>query len=211
MASHGRRFASYATKRHKAMKARKKQQALKIRRQVRNIQKQQRTVKTKFNSLQHSIYKNSPAARALNQDTAFMSRRELMKNGYNREKAFNELNTYNNRVSSTKSGVKDIWDRSVHTIINTRKGKENLSKNNMSDTEFMKRFHRMQGNKESTKSFWSTYSKLEDVMQVKGVTATSPQIAKEAMLHFGNSESEIISDEMVNELMGTVNGIVLDE
>ena len=46
-------------------------------------------------------------------------------------------------------------------------------------------------------------------MKIKGVTATSPQIAKEAILHFGNGETEIVSDSMVDELMGMVYGIQL--
>ena len=209
MASHGRRFARASVKRHKAMKAKQKAKQVKIRKQVKNIQKMQKSTKQKFESLQHSVYKNSPAARSLKQNTAFMSKKELMKNGYNREKAFNELNKYNNRVSSTRSGVKDIWDRSANTIIHTRKGREYLAKKSMTDDEFIHQFHNIQVDKKKAQSFWSLYSKLEDVMKIKGVTATSPQIAKEAILHFGNGETEIVSDSMVDELMGMVYGIQL--
>lgn len=209
MASHGRRFASASTKRHKAMKAKQKAKQVKIRKQVKSIQKMQKSTKQKFESLQHSVYKNSPAARALKQNTAFMSKKELMKNGYNREKAFNELNKYNNRVSSTRSGVKDMWDRSANTIIHTRKGREYLAKKSMTDDEFIHQFHNIQVDKKKAQSFWSLYSKLEDVMKIKGVTATSPQIAKEAILHYGNGETQIVSDEMVDELMGMVYGIQL--
>lgn len=209
MASHGRRFARASTKRHKAMKAKQKAKQVKIRKQVKSIQKVQKSTKQKFESLQHSVYKDSPAARAFKTDTAFMSKKELMKNGYNREKAFNELNKYNNRVSSTRSGVKDIWDRSANTIIHTRKGREYLANKSMTDDEFLHQFHNIQVDKKKAEGFWKLYSQLEDVMKIKGVTATSPQIAKEAILHFGNGETEIVSDEIVNELMGMVYGIQL--
>lgn len=209
MASHGRRFASASVKRHKAMKARKKAQQVKIRKQVKNIQKMQKSTRQKIERLQHSVYKNSPAVRSFKKSTAFMSKRELMRNGYNRERAFNELNRYNNRVSSTRSGVKDMWERSANTIIHTRKGREYLAKKSMTDEEFMHRFHNIQVDKKKAQGFWHLYSQLEDVMKIKGVTATSPQIAKEAILHFGNGETEIVSDEIVNELMGTVYGIQL--
>lgn len=209
MASHGRRFASARTKRHKKKKKKERNQQADIREEVKDIQKMQKSVKQKYNRLQHSVYKNSPAARSFKKDIAFMSKKDLLKSGYNREKAFNELNKYNNRVSSTRSGVKDIWDRSANTIIHTRKGREYLAKKSMTDDEFIHQFHSIQVDKKKAQSFWHLYSQLEDVMKIKGVTATSPQIAKEAILHFGNGETEIVSDEIVNELMETVYGIQL--
>ena len=211
MASHGRRFASKSTIRHKKMKVRQRQQARQLRKQVREIQKQQKVVRIKYDTLQHSVYKNSPAARALNTKTAFQSKRKLMQNGYNRETARHQLNTYNNRISSTKQGVRDIWDRSAQTIIKTKKGKQILKNNHMSDDEFLNRFHKVQANKASASGFWSLYSKISDVMQLKGVTATSPQVAQEALITYGNGESETISDDVIDDLMGTVNGIVLDD
>lgn len=209
MASHGRRFASARTKRHKKKKKKERIQQVNIRDEVKDIQKMQKSVKQKYNRLQHSVYKNSPAARSFKKDIAFMSKKDLLKSGYNREKAFNELNRYNNRVSSTRSGVKDMWDRSANTIIHTRKGREFLAKKSMTDDEFIHQFHNIQIDKKKAQGFWHLYSQLEDVMKIKGVTATSPQIAKEAILHFGNGETEIVSDEIVNELMETVYGIQL--
>ena len=138
-----------------------------------------------------------------------MSKRELLKSGYNREKVRTQLRMYNNRVSSTRQGVKDIWDKSANTIINTRQGRNFLNKKGLSEKEFFTRFHEIQKSKQQAKSFWEVYGKLQDVMQVKGVKATSPQIAKEAILHFGNGETEIVSDQIVNELIGNVYGITL--
>lgn len=209
MASHGRRFASASTKRHKAMKARKRLKNTQLRKEVKRIQQQQRVTKIKYQRLQHSVYKDSPAARALNTKTAFMSKRELLKNGYNREKVRTQLRMYNKRVSSTRQGVKDIWDKSANTIINTRQGRKFLNKKGLSEKEFFDRFHEIQKSKEQAQSFWELYGKLQDVMQVKGVKATSPQLAKEAILHFGNGETQIVSDEIVNELIGNVYGITL--
>lgn len=209
MASHRRRFASASTKRHKAMKARKRLESTKLRKEVRRIQKQQRATMLKYKRLQHSIYKDSPAARALNPRTAFMSKRELLKSGYNREKVRTQLRTYNNRISSTRQGVKRIWDKSANTIINTRQGRNFLNKRGLSEKEFFTKFHEIQKSKEQAKNFWELYGKLQDVMQVKGVKATSPQIAKEAILHYGNGETQIVSDEIVNELIGNVYGITL--
>lgn len=209
MASHGRRFASASVKRHKAMKARKRLENKQLRKEVKKIQQQQRVTKIKYQRLQHSVYRDSPAARALNSKTAFMSKRELLKSGYNREKVRTQLRTYNNRVSSTRQGVKDMWDRSANTIINTRQGRNFLNKKGLSEKEFFTRFHEIQRNKDQAKSFWELYGKLQDVMQVKGVKATSPQIAKEAILHFGNGETELVSEDIVNELIGNVYGITL--
>lgn len=209
MASHGRRFASASTKRHKAMKARKRLKETQLRREVRKIQTQQRITMLKYQRLQHSIYRDSPAARSLNTRTAFMSKRELLKSGYNREKARTQLRMYNSRISSTRQGVKRIWDRSANTIINTRQGRNFLNKKGLSEKEFFSKFHEIQKSKEQAQSFWELYGKLQDVMQVKGVKATSPQIAKEAILHFGNGETQIVSDEIVNELIGNVYGITL--
>lgn len=209
MASHGRRFASASTKRHKAMKARKRLENKQLRKEVKKIQQQQRVTKIKYQRLQHSAYRDSPAARALNIKTAFMSKRELLKSGYNREKVRTQLRMYNNRVSSTRQGVKDMWDRSANTIINTRQGRNFLNKKGLSEKEFFTRFHEIQRNKDQAKSFWELYGKLQDVMQVKGVKATSPQIAKEAILHFGNGETELVSEDIVNELIGNVYGITL--
>lgn len=191
------------------MKARKRLESTKLRKEVRSIQQQQRVTKIKYQRLQHSVYRDSPAARALNTNTAFMSKRELLKSGYNREKVRTQLRTYNNRVSSTRQGVKDIWDKSANTIINTRQGRNFLNKKGLSEKEFFSRFHEIQKSKEQAKSFWELYGKLQDVMQVKGVKATSPQIAKEAILHFGNGETQLVSDEIVNELIGNVYGITL--
>ena len=191
------------------MKARKHLKETQLRKEVRKIQQQQRMTMQKYQRLQHSIYKDSPAARALNTRTAFMSKRELLKSGYNREKARTQLRMYNNRISSTRQGVKKIWDRSANTIIKTRKGRDFLNKRGLSENEFFSRFHEIQKSKEQAKSFWELYGKLQDVMQVKGVKATSPQIAKEAILHYGNGETEIVSDDIVNELIGNVYGITL--
>lgn len=209
MASHGRRFASASTKRHKAMKARKRLKETQLRKEVRKIQTQQRMTMIKYQRLQHSVYKNSPATRALNTRTAFMSKRELLKSGYNREKARTQLRTYNSRISSTRQGVNKIWDRSANTIIKTKKGRDFLNKRGLSEKEFFTKFHEIQKSREQAQSFWELYGKLQDVMQVKGVKATSPQIAKEAILHYGNGETQIVSDEMVNELIGNVYGITL--
>lgn len=209
MASHGRRFASASVKRHKAMKARKRLENKQLRKQVKKIQQQQRVTKIKYQRLQHSVYRDSPAARALDTKTAFMSKRELLKSGYNREKVRTQLRTYNNRVSSTRQGVKDIWDKSANTIINTRQGRNFLNKKGLSEKEFFTRFHEIQKSKQQAQSFWELYGKLQDVMQVKGVKATSPQIAKEAILHFGNGETELVSDQIVNDLIGNVYGINL--
>lgn len=209
MASHGRRFASASVKRHKAMKAKRRLKNTQLRKEVKRIQQQQRVTKIKYQRLQHSVYRDSPAARSLNTKTAFMSKRELLKSGYNREKVRTQLRTYNNRVSSTRQGVKDIWDKSANTIINTRQGRNFLNKKGLSEKEFFSKFHEIQKSKEQAKSFWELYGKLQDVMQVKGVKATSPQLAKEAILHFGNGETQIVSDEIVNELIGNVYGITL--
>lgn len=191
------------------MKARKRLKNTQLRKEVKKIQQQQRVTKIKYQRLQHSIYKDSPAARSLNTKTAFMSKKELLKSGYNREKVRTQLRTYNNRVSSTRQGVKDIWDKSANTIINTRQGRNFLNKRGLSEKEFFSKFHEIQKSKEQAKSFWELYGKLQDVMQVKGVKATSPQLAKEAILHFGNGETQIVSDEIVNELIGNVYGITL--
>lgn len=191
------------------MKARKRLENKQLRKEVKRIQQQQRVTKIKYQRLQHSIYRDSPAARSLNTRTAFMSKRELLKSGYNREKVRTQLRTYNNRVSSTRQGVKRIWDRSANTIINTRQGRNFLNKRGLSEKEFFSKFHEIQKSKQQAKSFWELYGKLQDVMQVKGVKATSPQIAKEAILHYGNGETQIVSDEMVNELIGNVYGITL--
>lgn len=191
------------------MKARKRLKATQLRKEVKRIQTQQRMTMQKYQRLQHSVYKDSPAARALNTRTAFMSKRELLKSGYNREKARTQLRTYNSRISSTRQGVKRIWDRSANTIIKTKKGREFLNKRGLSDKEFFTKFHEIQKSKEQAKNFWELYGKLQDVMQVKGVKATSPQIAKEALLHYGNGETQIVSDEIVNELIGNVYGITL--
>lgn len=191
------------------MKARKRLENKQLRKEVKKIQQQQRVTKIKYQRLQHSVYRDSPAARALNSKTAFMSKRELLKSGYNREKVRTQLRTYNNRVSSTRQGVKDMWDRSANTIINTRQGRNFLNKKGLSEKEFFTRFHEIQRNKDQAKSFWELYGKLQDVMQVKGVKATSPQIAKEAILHFGNGETELVSEDIVNELIGNVYGITL--
>lgn len=191
------------------MKARKRLENKQLRKQVKKIQQQQKVTKIKYQRLQHSVYKDSPAARALNTKTAFMSKKELLKSGYNREKARTQLRTYNSRISSTRQGVKRIWDRSANTIIKTKKGREFLNKRGLSENEFFTKFHEIQKNKEQAKNFWDLYGKLQDVMQVKGVKATSPQIAKEAILHYGNGETQIVSDEIVNELIGNVYGITL--
>ena len=191
------------------MKARKHLKETQLRKEVREIQRQQRMTMQKYQRLQHSIYKDSPAARALNTRTAFMSKRELLKSGYNREKARTQLRMYNGRISSTRQGVKKIWDRSANTIIKTKKGRDFLNKRGLSENEFFTKFHEIQKSKEQAKNFWDLYGKLQDVMQVKGVKATSPQIAKEAILHYGNGETQIVSDEMVNELIGNVYGITL--
>lgn len=191
------------------MKARKRLKNTQLRKEVKRIQQQQRVTKIKYQRLQHSIYRDSPAARSLNTRTAFMSKRELLKSGYNREKVRTQLRTYNNRVSSTRQGVKRIWDKSANTIINTRQGRNFLNKKGLSEKEFFSKFHEIQKSKEQAKSFWELYGKLQDVMQVKGVKATSPQIAKEAILHFGNGETQLVSDEIVNELIGNVYGITL--
>ena len=191
------------------MKARKRLENKQLRKEVKKIQQQQRVTKIKYQRLQHSVYRDSPAARALNSKTAFMSKRELLKSGYNREKVRTQLRMYNNRVSSTRQGVKDMWDRSANTIINTRQGRNFLNKKGLSEKEFFTRFHEIQRNKDQAKSFWELYGKLQDVMQVKGVKATSPQIAKEAILHFGNGETELVSEDIVNELIGNVYGITL--
>lgn len=191
------------------MKARKRLKNTQLRKEVKKIQQQQRVTKIKYQRLQHSVYKDSPAARALNEKTAFMSKRELLKSGYNREKVRTQLRMYNKRVSSTRQGVKDIWDKSANTIINTRQGRNFLNKKGLSEKEFFDRFHEIQKSKEQAQSFWELYGKLQDVMQVKGVKATSPQLAKEAILHFGNGETQIVSDEIVNELIGNVYGITL--
>lgn len=191
------------------MKARKRLENKQLRKEVKKIQQQQRITKIKYQRLQHSVYRDSPAARALNTKTAFMSKRELLKSGYNREKVRTQLRMYNNRVSSTRQGVKDIWDKSANTIINTRQGRNFLNKKGLSEKEFFTRFHEIQKSKEQAKSFWELYGKLQDVMQVKGVKATSPQIAKEAILHFGNGETELVSEDIVNELIGNVYGITL--
>lgn len=191
------------------MKAKRRLKNTQLRKEVKKIQQQQRITKIKYQRLQHSVYRDSPAARALNTKTAFMSKRELLKSGYNREKVRTQLRMYNNRVSSTRQGVKDIWDKSANTIINTRQGRNFLNKKGLSEKEFFSRFHEIQKSKEQAKSFWELYGKLQDVMQVKGVKATSPQIAKEAILHFGNGETQIVSDEIVNELIGNVYGITL--
>ena len=209
MASHGRRFASASVKRHKTMKARKRLENKQLRKQVKKIQQQQRVTKIKYQRLQHSVYRDSPAARSLDTKTAFMSKRELLKSGYNREKVRTQLRTYNNRISSTRQGVKDIWDKSANTIINTRQGRNFLNKNGLSEKEFFNKFHEIQKSKDQAKSFWELYGKLQDVMQVKGVKATSPQIAKEAILHFGNGETQLVSEDIVNELIGNVYGITL--
>ena len=209
MASHGRRFASASVKRHKAMKARKRLENKQLRKQVKKIQQQQRVTKIKYQRLQHSVYRDSPAARALDTKTAFMSKRELLKSGYNREKVQTQLRTYNNRVSSTRQGVKDIWDKSANTIINTRQGRNFLNKKGLSEKEFFNKFHQIQKDKDQAKSFWELYGKLQDVMQVKGVKATSPQIAKEAILHYGNGETQLVSEDIVNDLIGNVYGINL--
>ena len=209
MASHGKRFASKSVKRHKAMKARKRLENKQLRKQVKKIQQQQRVTKIKYQRLQHSVYRDSPAARALDTKTAFMSKRELLKSGYNREKVRTQLRTYNNRVSSTRQGVKDIWDKSANTIINTRQGRNFLNKKGLSEKEFFNKFHQIQKDKDQAKSFWELYGKLQDVMQVKGVKATSPQIAKEAILHYGNGETQLVSEDIVNDLIGNVYGINL--
>lgn len=209
MASHGRRVASASVKRHKVMKARKRLENKQLRKQVKKIQQQQRVTKIKYQRLQHSVYRDSPAARALDTKTAFMSKRELLKSGYNREKVRTQLRTYNNRVSSTRQGVKDIWDKSANTIINTRQGRNFLNKKGLSEKEFFNKFHQIQKYKDQAKSFWELYGKLQDVMQVKGVKATSPQIAKEAILHYGNGETQLVSEDIVNELIGNVYGINL--
>lgn len=191
------------------MKAKRRLKNTQLRKEVKKIQQQQRVTKIKYQRLQHSVYKDSPAARSLNTKTAFMSKRDLLKSGYNREKVRTQLRMYNNRVSSTRQGVKDIWDKSANTIINTRQGRNFLNKKGLSEKEFFNKFHEIQKSKEQAKSFWELYGKLQDVMQVKGVKATSPQIAKEAILHFGNGETQIVSDEIVNELIGNVYGITL--
>ena len=191
------------------MKAKRRLKNTQLRKEVKRIQQQQRVTKIKYQRLQHSVYRDSPAARSLNTKTAFMSKRELLKSGYNREKVRTQLRTYNNRVSSTRQGVKDIWDKSANTIINTRQGRNFLNKRGLSEKEFFSKFHEIQKSKEQAKSFWELYGKLQDVMQVKGVKATSPQLAKEAILHFGNGETQIVSDEIVNELIGNVYGITL--
>lgn len=209
MASHGRRFASASVKRRKTMKARKRLENKQLRKQVKKIQQQQKVTKIKYQRLQHSIYKDSPAVRALNTKTAFMSKRDLLKSGYNREKVRTQLRTYNNRISSTRQGVKDIWDRSASTIINTRQGRNFLNKKGLTEKEFFNKFHQIQKDKYQAKSFWELYGKLQDVMQVKGVKATSPQIAKEAILHYGNGETQLVSEEIVNELIGNIYGITL--
>lgn len=209
MASHGRRFASASTKRHKAMKARKRWENRQLRKQVKKLQQQQRATKLKYQRLQHSVYRDSPAARALNTKKAFMSKRELLKSGYNREKVRTQLRTYNNRVSSTRQGVKDIWDRSANTIINTRQGRKFLNKKGLSEKDFFNKLHEIQKSKEQAKSFWKLYGKLQDIMQVKGIKATSPQIAKEVVLHYGNDETQLVSEDIVNELTGNVYGITL--
>lgn len=209
MASHGRRFASASVKRHKAMKARKRLENKQLRKQVKKIQQQQRVTKIKYQRLQHSVYRDSPAARALDTKTAFMSKKELLKSGYNREKVKTQLRTYNNSVSSTRQGVKDIWDKSANTIINTRQGRNFLNKKGLSEKEFFNKFHQIQKDKNQAKSFWELYGKLQDVMQVKGVKATSPQIAKEALLHYGNGETQLVSEDIVNDLIGNVYGINL--
>lgn len=191
------------------MKARKRLENKQLRKQVKKIQQQQKVTKIKYQRLQHSVYRDSPAARALDAKTAFMSKRELLKSGYNREKVRTQLRTYNNRISSTRQGVKDIWDKSANTIINTRQGRNFLNKKGLSEKEFFNKFHKIQKDKDQAKSFWELYGKLQDIMQVKGVKATSPQIAKEAVLHFGNGETQLVSDEIVNELIGNVYGITL--
>ena len=191
------------------MKAKRRLKNTQLRKEVKRIQQQQRVTKIKYQRLQHSVYKDSPAARALNTKSAFMSKKELLKSGYNREKVRTQLRMYNNRVSSTRQGVKDIWDKSANTIINTRQGRNFLNKKGLSEKEFFTRFHEIQKSKEQAQSFWELYGKLQDVMQVKGVKATSPQIAKEAILHFGNGETQLVSDEIVNELIGNVYGITL--
>ena len=191
------------------MKARKRLENKQLRKQVKKIQQQQKVTKIKYQRLQHSVYRDSPASRALDVKTAFMSKRELLKSGYNREKVRTQLRTYNNRISSTRQGVKDIWDKSANTIINTRQGRNFLNKKGLSEKEFFNKFHKIQKDKDQAKSFWELYGKLQDVMQVKGVKATSPQIAKEAVLHFGNGETQLVSDEIVNELIGNVYGITL--
>ena len=209
MASHGRRFASASVKRHKAMKSRKRLENKQLRKQVKKIQQQQKVTKIKYQRLQHSVYRDSPAARALDTKTAFMSKRELLKSGYNREKVRTQLRTYNNRISSTRQGVKDIWDKSANTIINTQQGRNFLNKRGLSEKEFFNKFHQIQKDKEQAKSFWELYGKLQDVMQIKGVKATSPQIAKEAILHYGNGETQLVSEDIVNDLIGNVYGINL--
>lgn len=191
------------------MKARKRLENKQLRKQVKKIQQQQRVTKIKYQRLQHSVYRDSPAARALDTKTAFMSKRELLKSGYNREKVQTQLRTYNNRVSSTRQGVKDIWDKSANTIINTRQGRNFLNKKGLSEKDFFNKFHQIQKDKNQAKSFWELYGKLQDVMQVKGVKATSPQIAKEAILHYGNGETQLVSEDIVNDLIGNVYGINL--
>lgn len=191
------------------MKARKRLENNQLRKQVKKIQQQQRVTKIKYQRLQHSVYRDSPAARALDTKTAFMSKRELLKSGYNREKVQIQLRMYNNRISSTRQGVKDIWDKSANTIINTRQGRNFLNKKGLSEKEFFNKFHQIQKDKDQAQSFWELYEKLQDVMQVKGVKATSPQIAKEAILHYGNGETQLVSEEIVNDLIGNVYGINL--
>lgn len=191
------------------MKARKRWENRQLRKQVKKLQQQQRATKLKYQRLQHSVYRDSPAARALNTKKAFMSKRELLKSGYNREKVRTQLRTYNNRVSSTRQGVKDIWDRSANTIINTRQGRKFLNKKGLSEKDFFNKLHEIQKSKEQAKSFWKLYGKLQDIMQVKGIKATSPQIAKEVVLHYGNDETQLVSEDIVNELTGNVYGITL--
>lgn len=191
------------------MKSRKRLENKQLRKQVKKIQQQQKVTKIKYQRLQHSVYRDSPAARALDTKTAFMSKRELLKSGYNREKVRTQLRTYNNRISSTRQGVKDIWDKSANTIINTQQGRNFLNKRGLSEKEFFNKFHQIQKDKEQAKSFWELYGKLQDVMQIKGVKATSPQIAKEAILHYGNGETQLVSEDIVNDLIGNVYGINL--
>lgn len=194
--------------RHKKMKARQHLQEVSERRAQRKVMKQVRSLEQRYNRMNHSVFRDNRTFKRLKPQVENVLK--IKNPNYNQRQHIRAvIRDYNSHETTSFKGSRNIYRASVKTVYNL----ENERHGNKWKTLLNKDIPTPQS-VQSAKKFWSSYRKLNDLLESKhGSKDVFDSDVKLTYLtgHVAGT-SEDISHETFNELLqyaSPTTGIIL--